>query len=51
MARKKYPSDNTTTVRVNRDLHKKIKVAAKKDKRTVEGYVDVKMTAALNEQQ
>jgi len=46
--RKKFPSDkNTTTVRVSRALHKRIKVAAKIDKRTVEGFVDVKMTAAL----
>jgi len=50
--RKKFPSDkNTTTVRVSRSLHKRIKVAAKNDKRTVEGFVDVKMTAALIEAQ
>ena len=50
--RKKFPSDkNTTTVRVSRALHRRIKVAAKNDKRTVEGFVDVKMTAALIEAQ
>lgn len=50
MTRKKYPSDYTTTVRVSRPLHRQIKAAAKKDRRTVEGFVDVAITAALNQQ-
>ena len=48
MSRKKFPSDKTTTtVRVSRVLHKRVKEAAKKDRRTVEGFVDVALTSAL----
>ena len=46
-SRKRYPSDDRAALRVARDLHKKIKAAAKADRRTVAGFVDMTMTAAL----
>ena len=48
MSRKAYPSDkNTTTVRVSKPLHRLVKAAAKKDNRTVEGYVGIALNAAV----
>ena len=36
-----------TTVRVPRELHMQIKAAAKKDRRTIEGFVEIAMTTML----
>ena len=47
--RKMYPSDkNVTTLRVSRDLHAAVKAAAARDRRTIEGYVDIVLNAALD---
>ena len=45
--RKKFPSDSKATLRVSPALHSKIRAAAAKDSRTIEAFVDLAMSFAL----
>jgi predicted HicB family RNase H-like nuclease len=48
MPRKRYAYDiNTTTVPVSKVLHKKIKVSAKRERRTIKAFVDTHMSKAV----